>query len=55
VDIFVDKILVSTVYHKYCHFIFKEKANRGGKLVWFVEIERKAAKLSITFTYRSSS
>jgi hypothetical protein len=35
-----------------------DKANRGEKLglVWFGEIERKLAKLSMTtFTYRSSS
>jgi hypothetical protein len=33
-----------------------DQANRGENLVWFGEIERKLAKLSMTtFTYRSSS
>jgi uncharacterized protein (DUF2249 family) len=33
-----------------------DQANRGKNLVWFGEIERKLAKLSMTtFAYRSSS
>jgi hypothetical protein len=33
-----------------------DQANRGENLVWFGEIERKVAKLSMTtLTYRSSS